>query len=54
MELLEAQGLVKVYKGRKVVNRVDLNIRPGEVVGLFGRNGAGKTRPSNMIVVDQA
>jgi len=50
MELLEAQGLVKVYKGRKVVNRVDLNIRPGEVVGLLGPNGAGKTTTFYMIV----
>ena len=50
MELLEARGLVKIYKGRKVVNQVDLTIRPGEVVGLLGPNGAGKTTTFYMIV----
>ena len=50
MELLEAHNLVKVYKGRKVVNQVDLIIRPGEVVGLLGPNGAGKTTTFYMIV----
>jgi lipopolysaccharide export system ATP-binding protein len=50
MDLLEARGLVKIYKGRKVVNQVDLSIRPGEVVGLLGPNGAGKTTTFYMIV----
>jgi len=50
MDLLEARGLIKNYKGRRVVNQVDLNIRPGEVVGLLGPNGAGKTTTFYMIV----
>ena len=50
MELLDARGLVKIYKGRKVVNQVDLSIRPGEVIGLLGPNGAGKTTTFYMIV----
>jgi lipopolysaccharide export system ATP-binding protein len=41
--LLSGQGLVKVYRGRAVVDRVDVEIRQGEVVGLLGPNGAGKT-----------
>ncbi|MFA7683812.1 MAG: LPS export ABC transporter ATP-binding protein [Syntrophales bacterium] len=50
MELLEAQGLVKKYKGRRVVNQVDLTVKSGEVVGLLGPNGAGKTTTFYMIV----
>ena len=35
--------LVKAYRGRRVVDRVDLQVRRGEIVGLLGPNGAGKT-----------
>lgn len=41
--ILEARGLVKVYRRRRVVNGVDLQVRQGEIVGLLGPNGAGKT-----------
>ncbi len=41
--MLEAQGLVKSYGSRRVVDGVDLFVEPGEVVGLLGPNGAGKT-----------
>jgi len=47
---LEAHGLIKIYNGRMVVNRVDLFIHPGEVIGLLGPNGAGKTTTFYMIV----
>jgi lipopolysaccharide export system ATP-binding protein len=40
---LQASGLSKSYRGRKVVNEVSLSLRHGEVVGLLGPNGAGKT-----------
>ncbi|HEU0013056.1 MAG TPA: LPS export ABC transporter ATP-binding protein, partial [Longimicrobium sp.] len=40
---LSARGLVKVYRKRRVVNEVDLNVSQGEIVGLLGPNGAGKT-----------
>lgn len=43
MSLLEANGLVKIYGGRIVVNQVDIRVRSGEIIGLLGRNGAGKT-----------
>src|SRR4030095_15178081 len=43
MEGLLAQGLVKWFKSRKVVDSVSLDIQRGEVVGLLGPNGAGKT-----------
>ena len=40
---LEAKGLVKSYRGRRVVNGVDFYVDRGETVGLLGPNGAGKT-----------
>jgi lipopolysaccharide export system ATP-binding protein len=47
---LEAQGLVKAYRGRRVVDGVSFRVAPGEVVGLLGPNGAGKTTSFNMVV----
>ncbi len=48
--ILKAEGLRKVYRGRAVVDGVDLQLRQGEVVGLLGPNGAGKTTSFYMIV----
>jgi len=48
--VLEAEGLTKVYRGRKVVNNVALRLQQGEIVGLLGPNGAGKTTTFYMIV----
>lgn len=47
---LWAEGLTKVYKGRKVVNEVDISVEQGEIVGLLGPNGAGKTTTFYMMV----
>ena len=47
---LAASHLLKVYKGRKVVRDVSVEIRQGEIVGLLGPNGAGKTTTFYMIV----
>ena len=46
---LDAQGLVKIYKGRRVVNDVSVQLEQGEIVGLLGPNGAGKTTTFYMI-----
>jgi lipopolysaccharide export system ATP-binding protein len=48
--LLEAQGLVKSYSGRRVVDGVSFTVEAGEVVGLLGRNGAGKTTSFRMAI----
>jgi lipopolysaccharide export system ATP-binding protein len=47
---LWAEGLTKSYRGRNVVNHVDIEVRQGEIVGLLGPNGAGKTTTFYMIV----
>ncbi len=48
--VLAAEGLVKSYGGRAVVNGVSLEIAGGEIVGLLGPNGAGKTTTFSMVV----
>jgi lipopolysaccharide export system ATP-binding protein len=50
MLLLQAVQVSKSYKGRAVVNNVNLSVSEGEVVGLLGPNGAGKTTTFYMIV----
>jgi len=47
---LKANNLVKVYKKRKVVNDISVEVNQGEIVGLLGPNGAGKTTSFYMIV----
>jgi len=47
--VLLVSGIQKSYKGRKVVENVNLGVRRGEAVGLLGPNGAGKTTSFYMI-----
>ena len=47
---LRAEGLVKEYRGRRVVDGVTLEVVQGEIVGLLGPNGAGKTTTFYIIV----
>jgi lipopolysaccharide export system ATP-binding protein len=49
MSRLSAQHLMKAYHGRQVVKDVSIEVQSGEVVGLRGRNGAGKTTCFYMI-----
>ncbi len=47
---LKADNLIKIYKGRKVVKGITVEVEQGEIVGLLGPNGAGKTTSFYMIV----
>ena len=48
MELLNVIGLTKSYGGRKVVDDVGFSVNEAEIVGLLGKNGAGKTTSFKM------
>ncbi len=50
MQTLATDEIGKSYRGRRVVNTVNLHVNRGEVVGLLGPNGAGKTTTFYMIV----
>ncbi len=47
---LRSENLVKIYKKRRVVNDVSIQVKQGEIVGLLGPNGAGKTTTFYMII----
>jgi lipopolysaccharide export system ATP-binding protein len=47
--MLQIQGITKSYNGRCVVKNVKMNIDYGQVVGLLGPNGSGKTTCFNII-----
>src|SRR5579872_4405535 len=42
-QVVTVRGLRKAYGDRVVVDRLDLDVHAGEIVGLVGANGAGKT-----------
>lgn len=48
--LLQAQHLVKSFADRVVVQDVSFHVDPAEIVGLLGRNGAGKTTSFRMVM----
>jgi len=50
MNLLRAEGLTKSYGKRTVVNQISFEVNDGEIVGLLGQNGAGKSTSFNMII----
>ncbi len=47
--ILETRGLTKTYGAKDAARDVDLHICPGEIYGLIGRNGAGKTTIMRMV-----
>ena len=48
--MLKAEGLTKAYGGVKVVEKLNVDLKSGEVFGFIGHNGAGKTTTINMMV----
>ena len=46
---LKTQELTKVYKNNIAVNQVNMHIKRGDIYGLIGKNGAGKTTIMRMI-----
>lgn len=50
MARIETKDLVKEYGGRRVVDKVRIELNKGEIVGLLGPNGAGKSTTFNMVV----
>ena len=49
MQAIKAMGLVKRYKDITAVDKLDLEIREGEIFSLLGVNGAGKTTTIKML-----
>ncbi|HVL37680.1 MAG TPA: ABC transporter ATP-binding protein [Burkholderiales bacterium] len=47
--MLEVRGLVKRFGGLTAVDRVDFDVREGEILGIIGPNGAGKSTVFNLI-----
>ncbi|MCC6069703.1 ABC transporter ATP-binding protein [Massilia sp. GCM10020059] len=41
--IMHAKGIKKSFSGHAVLNGLDLEVKPGQVIGLLGRNGAGKS-----------
>jgi lipopolysaccharide export system ATP-binding protein len=50
VSLLLASNLSKSYSSRRVVDGVSIRVEPAEIVGLLGRNGAGKTTSFRMVM----
>jgi len=47
--ILEVKGITKRFGGLLAVNKLDVTIEEGEIIGMIGPNGAGKTTAFNMI-----
>src|SRR5437016_7559817 len=50
MATIEARGLRKVFGTTVALNKVDLRVEKGRILGLIGPNGAGKTTALNVIL----
>ena len=47
--VLNMEGISKEYYGNRVLNEVNLAVRPGEIHALMGENGAGKSTLMNVL-----
>jgi branched-chain amino acid transport system ATP-binding protein len=49
MQLLEVKKLCKSFGGLQAINNLDFNVDEGEIVGIIGPNGSGKTTALNLL-----
>ncbi len=49
MRMLEVEGLCKSFGGLRAVHNLDLHVEEGEIVGIIGPNGSGKTTALNLV-----
>ncbi|HBI59870.1 MAG TPA: bacitracin ABC transporter ATP-binding protein [Lachnospiraceae bacterium] len=49
MDVLTTENLTKTYRGRNVVDNVNMHVKKGDIYGFIGRNGAGKTTLMKMV-----
>ena len=49
MNVIEARGLTKAYRGKRVVDRLDMRVAQGDIYGFVGKNGAGKSTVMKMV-----
>ena len=49
MDILNIKGITKDFKGLRALDKVDIDIHEGEMLGLIGPNGSGKTTLVNVI-----
>lgn len=50
VEKLEAKDIAKIYKGKRVVDKINISVERASIVGLLGPNGAGKTTTFYMMI----
>ena len=48
--MIEFQGVTKDYDGQLALNHLNLTIEDGQIVGLIGHNGAGKSTTIKSLV----
>lgn len=49
-DILKVNNISKIYQKKKILDNISLELQTGEIVGLFGPNGGGKTTCFNVII----
>lgn len=50
MQLIETIDVCKSFKNKKVIDKINLSVEPGDIYGFLGQNGAGKTTTIRMVL----